>query len=220
MKHSIRIFLTTINLLCYSSYLWSTKIEVYFSPQDKIHSKLIQAIDATQKKIYAAVYMITDKTIVTALVKAKQERGVDVQIITDAISLGSSYGKAESLAQQGITVFMYKPSVSLYNPFFKTNAIMHHKFALFDTMIWTGSFNWTRSADTRNKENVVAIYDDLATYNHYLQHFEVLKKECTNCATSYKKALHYKNSLSLYKDSCINFNKQNACSDVCMVNYR
>lgn len=164
------------------------KIEAHFSPQDNINVKLIQAINSAQKSIYAAVYMITDKTIADALIKAKVERNVDVQIITDKISVtgpgwGGMWGKADSLALGGVPTFVYTPGKETYSAFFKSNAIMHNKFALFDKTIWTGSFNWTRSASSRNKENVIIIYNDQRMYETYLAQFEKLKTECVVCTS-------------------------------------
>ena len=135
-------------------------------------------INATQKKLYAAVYMFTDKTILEALIKAKKERGVDVQIITDKISYGGLFGKAEELVKAGVATFVYNPSQATYNAFLHSNAIMHNKFALFDKTIWTGSFNWTRSASSRNKENVIVIYNNQVVHDTYLKQFESLKEEC------------------------------------------
>jgi phosphatidylserine/phosphatidylglycerophosphate/cardiolipin synthase-like enzyme len=38
---------------------------------------------------------------------------------------------------------------------------MHHKFALFDKeCLINGSFNWTRSASTKNEENITLLYDN------------------------------------------------------------
>ncbi len=160
-------------------------IEAHFSPQDNINGKLIQTIKNTKETIYIAVYMITDKTLADELIKAK-ERGVDVQVITDKISVtgpgwGGMWGKADTLAQAGIPTFVYNPSKATYNAFFKSNAIMHNKFAIFDKTIWTGSFNWTRSASSRNKENVIIIYENQRIYETYLAQFEALKNECLPC---------------------------------------
>ena len=45
------------------------------------------------------------------------------------------------------------------------------------TEIWTGSFNWTRSANIFNHENVI-LTSNKSIFERYKKHFEVLKKEC------------------------------------------
>lgn len=137
----------------------SPKTEVFFSPFDKPTQRLLELINGAQKSIHAAVYMITDKKIAEALANAKNQRGVDVQIITDKISYESIYGKGKFLEQQGIDLYVYFNSnrdTIKTKQRFSINPIMHHKFAIFDRLkVWTGSFNWTASANRYNQENVL-----------------------------------------------------------------
>lgn len=211
MKNKYYLLLIITSLIGFQAAGYATKrdtpkIEAHFSPHDNINAKLIQAINNAKKTIYAAVYMITDKTVADALIKAKIERKVDVQIITDKISVkglgwGGTWGKADSLAQGGVPTFIYTPGEATYSAYFKSNAIMHNKFALFDKTIWTGSFNWTRSASSRNKENVIIVYNDQPMYETYLAQFEKLKTECVPCNSLQKKSIH------LYKYSAYLMNK-------------
>jgi len=58
---------------------------------------------------------------------------------------------------------------------------MHNKFVIFScnvgnkTLLWTGSFNFTKSAQLRNQENVVVL-DDPCIIEKYEKQFEVIKK--------------------------------------------
>ena len=54
---------------------------------------------------------------------------------------------------------------------------MHNKFAILDQKVWTGSFNWTISANKRNQENVVLL-DEVDVCKKYEKRFEYFKKEC------------------------------------------
>lgn len=168
-------FFVSISIL--TGYLFC-QTEVLFSPTDKPTKRLLELIRASKKRIYAAVYMITDKTIADALIEAKIKRGVDVQIITDKITYESSFGKGKRLLEQGIPLFIYHSQPAKKNAFFPNGPIMHHKFALFDdTKLWTGSFNWTASANRSNQENVV-ITDDLTVCTRFHNCFEQLKNLC------------------------------------------
>ena len=122
-----------------------SKSKVYFSPDDKPTIQLINNIKKAKTRIYAAIYLITDKKIAQALINAKQIQGVDVQIITDQFSLETPYEKINLLKQNNIDVFVFKGKQ-------QNAAIMHDKFAIFDKQVWTGSFNWTISANKRNQE--------------------------------------------------------------------
>lgn len=152
------------------------KTEVFFSPDDHPTDKLLSLIQQANTKIYAAVYMITDKNIADALINAKK-RGVDVKVIVDASSVDSSFGKGILLKKNNIDVFVYRSGVKKTATKMRFNPIMHHKFALIDNRLWTGSFNWTKAANFKNQENVI-ITDNKKTYGKFEAHFQVLKKRC------------------------------------------
>lgn len=161
-----------------------------FSPQDKPTNKLISFIQEAKKSIHAAVYCLTDKKIAQALIDAKT-RGVDVKLVLDPMS-ADRFGKAEMLALGGISVFImdHKGVPSQKGPLdaegpwahmpekaFSFEPIMHNKYALFDEKtLWTGSFNWTHSANTKNWENALVI-DTPALVAAYQKNFQEL---CSN----------------------------------------
>lgn len=156
-------------------------VEVYFSPNDRPTARLIELIQGAKKRIHAAVYMLTDQKIADQLIAAKQ-RNVDVQIIVDKISMESSYGKGKKLQEAGISMFVYNPKPvgqAKHDSKFYISSIMHNKFALFDdTQLWTGSFNWTRSANQLNHENVI-ITDDAFVRTRFDAEFKRLKAVCS-----------------------------------------
>src|SRR5580692_292425 len=102
-------YLTLFSLVVTPFFLLQGKTEVFFSPDDRPTKKLISLINDAKKKIHAAVYMITDKTIALPLIAAKN-RGVDVQIITDKVTVDSSYGKGKLLKDQGVPVYVLHSS--------------------------------------------------------------------------------------------------------------
>ncbi len=152
--------------------------EVLFSPDDRPKNKLLTLIASAKQKIYAAVYMFTDKDIAQALVIAKQ-KGVDVRVVVDPTSTVTKYAQVFMLCKNKIPVFVFdtkqhhstNPRASAFAP------LMHHKFAVIDGVIWTGSFNWTISANGRNQENVI-IFDDKLAHQRYEQQFAVLVQRC------------------------------------------
>lgn len=121
-------------------------VSTYFSPRRGTADQIIGFINRCEKTIVAAVYSITHDGIANALIKA-HNRGVSVHILTDKTQAGSRYADDELLEEAGITLRRDTQSGS-----------MHHKFIIGDgEAIGTGSFNWTKNADTRNAENFVII---------------------------------------------------------------
>lgn len=153
-------------------------IEVLFSPNDNVKDRLIYLINNSKKRIYAAVFMLTEKNIAHALVDAKS-RGVDVQIVSDVGSVKTPSGKIDFLKDRGIDIFVFNPSSKADNKsIFNNQPIMHNKFAIIDKKIWTGSFNWTSSANSKNHENVIIVSEDDSSVNKFLKQFELLKGYC------------------------------------------
>ncbi len=158
----------------------------FFSPQDKPTNQLISCIQSAQKSIHAAVYCLTDKKIAESLIDAKK-RGVDVKLVLDPMS-ADRFGKAEMLSLGGVPVFIMNhtgndtkiESVSwshVPEKAFAFEPIMHNKYAIFDEKtLWTGSFNWTNSANTKNWENALLI-DTPSLVAAYQKNFQEL---CSN----------------------------------------
>lgn len=108
------------------------------------------------------VFTITYNQIANAIL-AEFRDGVKVRIISDndkAQDLGSDIYK---LAMAGIPIKVDK-----------TDVHMHHKFAVVDgKLVINGSFNWTRSAQSKNFENVV-ISNNPKMVESFAGHFEHL----------------------------------------------
>ncbi|MCL5875952.1 MAG: phospholipase D-like domain-containing protein [Candidatus Dependentiae bacterium] len=146
----------------------------FFSPDDNIKKILIDLIDAEQKAIKVTAFMVTDKDIAQALINA-QCRGIAVEVITDGNSSKDRFSKIPMLKDSKITVYTYQPQSSGI-----VNDIMHNKFIVFKdnihhkSLLWTGSFNLTKSANDRNHENVL-IVEEPCLVEQYEKRFEYLK---------------------------------------------
>jgi phosphatidylserine/phosphatidylglycerophosphate/cardiolipin synthase-like enzyme len=134
--------------------------EAFFSSEDSCAHKIITIISRMRRTIDICVFTITDDRIAKAILDA-HKRKVKIRIVTDdekARDLGSDI---QRLSAAGIEIRM---DASLHH--------MHHKYALFDgTYLLTGSYNWTRSADTKNKENFI-VTNDPELFAEFQNHFE------------------------------------------------
>jgi phosphatidylserine/phosphatidylglycerophosphate/cardiolipin synthase-like enzyme len=62
---------------------------------------------------------------------------------------------------------------------------MHHKFVIFGnniggkSLLWTGSYNFTKSATMNNQENVLVL-DEIHLIEKYGRQFELIKQRTKN----------------------------------------
>lgn len=153
-----------------------------FCPDDDSRGLLLDLIACEKKALYIAAFLLTDEVIARAIIDAKK-RGVIVEVVTDRLCC-EERGKADFLHQHGIEVLVYcgKCGKNAH----KTNRadIMHNKFIVFEknlfgqSILWTGSFNFTHSARLRNQENVLVL-NNAAIIERYRQQFFVIKTRCT-----------------------------------------
>jgi len=148
--------------------------QAFFSPDNDLQKLLIELINNEEEGIEAAIFSFTSSAIAQALVNA-HKRGIRVEIVTDISSMYDRFGKIRWLKEQGIRVYVY-------NPFNKAilNNIMHNKFVIFKnnvegkSLLWTGSANWTRSAQENNQENILVL-DEPHLIARYARQFDLLK---------------------------------------------
>ncbi len=119
--------------------------EICFSAIMDCSSIIQQYIMRANHSIYVMVYSFTQDRLGRALVDAAR-RGVEVLVIVEERQV-SEYSEVERLRNAGVKVFLDG------NPF-----LMHHKVAIIDgVFVITGSYNWSRSAEERNDENLVVL---------------------------------------------------------------
>ncbi len=146
-KLSILAFLVLILSITISISTFA-KTEVYFSLYDNPQKEIIKNINQAEAFINIAMYIFTDREIALPLIKAR-ERGVKIRLYLDKEQVEYKYSQSRFLVQNGV-----KTRVST------NNYIMHNKFAIIDNRIlFTGSYNWTFSANNRNDENLMVIDD-------------------------------------------------------------
>lgn len=132
-----------------------------------IKKKLLEAIAEAEFIIYCAVAWITDFDIIDALI-VKSKEGVKIELLVNDDDTFSS--KKESFLpfiQAGGKLYLYP----------KGKALMHNKFCIIDlNTIITGSFNWTYSAATLHKENIIIEKDNIQASKDFAREFKELKR--------------------------------------------
>lgn len=136
-----------------SSPTWS----VYFSPEGGATQAVVNALAGARQTVLVQAYSFTSAPIARALVAAHQ-RGVKVQVLLDKSNLSEKYSSADFLQYAGLATFIDS-----------AHAIAHNKVIIIDgETVITGSFNFTKSAEQRNAENLLIIRDPTlaAQYTH------------------------------------------------------
>lgn len=133
------------------------QVENYFSPVDNVMDKLVAYVQGAKKSIRFMIYTYTDTALANAMI-GRYQAGVDIEGVIES---------QDALEGALVPLFCANLRVKLDgNPY-----IMHHKVIVIDDdTVITGSFNFTKSADQINDDNVLVIHDpDLA--KQYLQEF-------------------------------------------------
>jgi phosphatidylserine/phosphatidylglycerophosphate/cardiolipin synthase-like enzyme len=141
-------------------------VRVAFTPGDNVAGIINQEIRAAKSDVRVQAYLFTSKPIADALIAAAK-RGVKVEVVADANEY--SDGKSSvlpKLASNGVAVYL--------NDKYKTS---HNKIVLIDAAlpratVITGSYNFTRAAQTQNAENIVLLSGNSALAQQFLTNFE------------------------------------------------
>jgi phosphatidylserine/phosphatidylglycerophosphate/cardiolipin synthase-like enzyme len=106
----------------------------------------VKVIDASEHEVLVQAYGFTHNAIAQALVRAHQ-RGVTVRVLLDKKSQSDNSFVIDVLADADIEVREDGK-----------HAIAHNKVMVIDqSIVITGSFNFTNSAATRNAENFLVL---------------------------------------------------------------
>ena len=138
---------------------------IAFSPGPACKQRIISTLREANTILNICVFTISDDFIKDAI-KAAFDRGVEVRIITDNYKVSDEGSDIEELSLHGIPVRVDE-----------SENHMHHKFMVADDEITiTGSYNWTRSAERYNQENIVWVKDPMFA-KPFNQEFEKLWEE-------------------------------------------
>lgn len=146
-----------------------------FSPDEAVKRVLIGLINAEKSRMRIAIYNLTDLDVYRAILDAVK-RGVTVEIIADRASLDGEWSKIPALIKDEVCVFIFPPAHA-----HGRDPLMHNKFIIFSNtlgnrqILWTGSFNFTRSAANVNQENVL-ILEDRDLVHAYIEQFKRIKR--------------------------------------------
>lgn len=130
--------------------LYTTKprfLDAMFFPDERGVARLIKYISMAKKSLKICVFNFTHNDLAKAVLD-RHNNGVKVKIITDDECMNNLGSDIKELASKGIPVRTDN----------EKQFHMHNKFALIDNSILiTGSFNWTSQASKNNQENIIVV---------------------------------------------------------------
>lgn len=125
-----------------------TRFLVRFAPEDNIGKTITTVIEAARNEVRILAYSFTEDAIGKALAD-RWKNGVDVAVVFEGEkAFRDNGGEAPFLKRQGVPIFIDGSA----------NALMHEKVVIVDgSFVAAGSYNFTRSADRFNDEQILFI---------------------------------------------------------------
>ena len=146
-------------------------IDVRFSPKGGCTALIVDAVDRAQQEIYVAAYSLTSVPIVDALLRAKG-RGVKVYFTIDR----GRYEKQKATATQ-VNRLAGQVDRLLVDT---RSSYAHNKVMVIDKRcVISGSFNFDKNAEEKNRENVVCIHNDLVLAALYIKNWHDNANACS-----------------------------------------
>ncbi|NWF65300.1 MAG: hypothetical protein HXY38_13460 [Chloroflexi bacterium] len=137
-----------------------TPIQVIFSPEDGAVSNLIALLNDAQVSIRFLAFSFTDYPMAQAMI-TRAQNGVDVQGVFETFGSNSPRSELKTLWCAGLPVRQDGNS-----------NFLHNKVIIIDnSIVVTGSLNFSSSADEENEENIL-IVDNPEIAALYLQEYQ------------------------------------------------
>jgi phosphatidylserine/phosphatidylglycerophosphate/cardiolipin synthase-like enzyme len=143
-----------------------TRIDNFFSPDDGVLASLVPVLEGAQESIYFLTYSFTSNQL-GEIIRQKAEAGVTIAGVMDDEQVRSNQGTE-------------------YDPFRQADldvridgidGLMHHKvFIVDEKIVILGSYNFSQSAEERNDENLLIIYDPVIA-QQFMREFQRVQRQ-------------------------------------------
>ena len=149
-----------------------TRVENYFAPEDHVADHIAELLRGAKTSVRFLAYSFTDDRLGQILIE-RAKASVAVAGVIEKRGSDTEAAEYRRLRNAGIDVLLDG------NPY-----IMHHKvFIVDDSIVVTGSFNFTENADKDNDENALIIYNaDVA--RQYLEEFQRVRQRAASAEQS------------------------------------
>ena len=127
-----------------------TRIDILFSPDDGVLSALIPLLSSAAQSFYFLTFSFTSNEL-GDIVRKKAEDGLDIGGVMDEGQIKSNQGtEFDPFRQADLDVLIDG-----------IDGQMHHKvFIIDEKIVVLGSYNFSQSAEQRNDENLIIVYNE------------------------------------------------------------
>jgi phosphatidylserine/phosphatidylglycerophosphate/cardiolipin synthase-like enzyme len=141
--------------------LEDTRLEIYFSPDDGVLNALAPVLSSAEESIYFMAYSFTANSLGDIL-RQKAAAGLKVEGVMEDEQVVTNQGtEYDPFLQTGVDVRVDG-----------NEGLMHHKVFIIDgRIVVLGSYNFSQSAEERNDENLVIIYNEEIA-QQFMQEFQ------------------------------------------------
>jgi phosphatidylserine/phosphatidylglycerophosphate/cardiolipin synthase-like enzyme len=130
-----------------SVIIQGNQVEVLFSPDDGVQRRLLELVGGAEHSVDFLAFSFTSAELAEAMLDRAGE-GVEVRGVFDEEQSGGQGSAYRLMRQAGLDVRLDT-----------TRGDMHHKVILIDdAIVVTGSYNFSRSAEEQNDENVLILH--------------------------------------------------------------
>jgi len=136
-----------------------TRIDIYFSPDDGVLNALASLLSGAEESIHFLAFSFTSNDL-GAIVREKAEAGLTIAGVMDQEQISSNQGtEYDPFKQADLDVRIDGNSGQ-----------MHHKvFIVDEKIVVLGSYNFSQSAEERNDENTIIVYNELIAEQFMLE---------------------------------------------------
>ena len=140
-------------------------VEALFTPWDDAEGALLRVVASAKKSVQVQAFLFTSRALARALIEAHR-RGVDVAVLADReMAIKGENSQLAQLAAAGIPVWLEVRYASAHNKILLVDATEE------DSVVATGSFNYTYSAQARNAENLLILRGNAPLAHAYLDNW-------------------------------------------------
>jgi phosphatidylserine/phosphatidylglycerophosphate/cardiolipin synthase-like enzyme len=138
-----------------------TDIKNYFSPDDGVLNAIVPLLNSAQKSIYFLAFSFTSNDLGN-IVREKAATGLTIQGVMEEEQVTTNQGtEYDPFKQAGLDIRIDGNAGQ-----------MHHKvFIIDEKIVIFGSYNFSQSAETRNDENILIIYN-AAIAQQFMKEFQ------------------------------------------------
>ena len=143
-----------------------TRLDIYFSPDDGVLAALVPVLESAQNSIFFLAYSFTSNQL-GEIVRQKAEAGLTVAGVMDDEQVVTNQGTEFDPFRQA-KLDVRRDGI---------DGLMHHKVFVIDQKIVVfGSYNFSQSAEERNDENLIIVYNPVIAHQFVLE-FERVQAE-------------------------------------------